>query len=163
MAFGDLGDLGGHFRLGAVGQTSRLHVGAGDVDLYHVHSGGGQLGAHFAVLLGSVARDVGDDGKTLSLEPGQLLGDESVHAGVLKPHRIQHPQRGLGDTGGGIAVAGQGGQALDGDAPQTGDIKKFPVLPAEAKGAGGHGDGVFQVHPGQLYSHISHSRPPPQR
>ena len=47
--------------------------------------------------------------------------------------------------GAGCPPAGWEGQALAADAPQLAEIVKLAVLPAEAEGAGGHHNGVFQA------------------
>ena len=165
MGLGHLGDLGGQLRPGAVGQTARLYVGAGDVHFDHVHPGPGQLLAHDAILLRGVAGDVGDDLYVEVAQEGQLLGNKGVHAGVLQPHGVEDAHGGLGDAGGGVALAGVQGQALGADTAQLAQVIKLAVLPAKAKGARGHHHRVLHGHPRQIDGEVDllvrHSSPPP--
>ena len=57
---------------------------------------------------------------------------------------------GVSAMGGGIALPGLGREPLDTDGPQLAQVKKLSVFPAEAEGAGGDHDGVFQLHPASV-------------
>ena len=91
------------------------------------------------------------------------MGNEGVHTGVLKPHGVEDAHGGLGDPGGWVTLSGQRGETFDTDGPQLAQIEKLAVLPAEAEGAGGDYNGVFEDHSGQIYPQVSHSSPPPWR
>ena len=108
------------------------------------------LGAALHVLVHGEAADVVDDGFRVDLpQPGQLLRQHPVDAGVLEPHGVEHPALGLGDAGGGVAEPGLPCGALDADSPQAVDVIPLGELVAEAEGAAGGDDGVLQPDPAE--------------
>ena len=165
MLFCRLSNLGGQLGPGAVGQPPRLHVGAGDIHLDHIHPGLRQLLTHDAVLLRGISGDIGDHFRIKCSQEGQLLLDKGVHAGIFQPHRVEDAHGGLGNAGGGVAASGVEGQPLGTDAAQLPQVVKLAVLPAKAEGARGHNYGIFQRHPRQLHLHVHvrHPSPPPPR
>ena len=165
MSLGHLGDFGGQFRPGAVGQSPRLHIGAGDVHLDQVHPGLGQLFTHDAVFLGGVPRDVGDHLHVILPQEGELRLHKGVHPRVLEAHRVENAHGSLCDSGARVALPAVEGQALGADGTQFAQVIERPVLPAEAEGPRGHAHRVFQSHPSQLHPHIHirHPNPPPWR
>ena len=94
-----------------------------------------------------------------SLLPGQVVLNKVVHPGVLQPHGVEHPSRGLRHPGRRVAGPLLDGDALAGDAPQSGQGVEFAILPAKAKGAGGGDQGVVKLHPSHRYAQISHRLP----
>ena len=120
-----------------------LDVGAGDVEFDQIHRAVPQAFGHFAVFLQAMARDVRDHRRTLSLEPGQVGGQEHLHPGILEPHAVEHTGGGLRDPGGQVPLPFAERRPLARDAAQRRDRIKFVIFHAVAEGTGRGNDGVF--------------------
>ena len=90
-----------------------------------------------------MARDVRDHRRTLSLEPGQVGGQEHLHPGILEPHAVEHTGGGLRDPGGQVPLPFAERRPLARDAAQRRDRIKFVIFHAVAEGTGRGNDGVF--------------------
>ena len=123
-----------------------MYVGAGDVDLQPAYLFlRRQQGAGLGVFLHREAAHVGHDRLVEHLpQPGQLLGDDGVRAGILQPHGVQQPAVVLRDAGGGVAEPGLAGGALEGEGAQHVDVVELRELIAVAEGTAGGDDGVIQ-------------------
>ena len=74
-----------------------------------------------------------------------------VHAGILQAHGVEHAAGGFRHTGRRVAGALLDGDALAGDASQSGQGVKLVVLVAKAKGARGGDEGVLKLHAGYCH------------
>ena len=90
------------------------------------------------------------------LHPGQLLANDALHAGILKPHGVEHSPGGFGDAGGGVAEPGLPGGALEGEGPQAVDVVKLRELPPVAESSAGGDHRVVQPDAGEGHPRIYH-------
>ena len=123
-----------------------MDVGAGDVHLEPANLRTGvELLADLDVFIERKAADICHDGLAENArELGKLLGDDRVHAGILKPHGVEHTALHLGDARLGIAEAGLARRALKGERAETVDIVKLREFVSVAKGAARGDDGVIE-------------------
>ena len=148
----------GGVRRRAEGGSAAVDVGAGDVDLdpAHLHFIV-QPAADLGVLVDGKAADVRHHRLAEDLlQPGQLMGNHRVDAGVLQSHGVQQTAGVLRDTGGGVAEAGLAGRPLEGEGAQYIDVVELGKFLPEAEGAAGGDNGVVQRETAEGHRGIHH-------
>ena len=102
--------LGGarHFPDGLGADAERhapaLYVGAGDVELDEIDEPV-EPRANLRIVLDGAARDVGKDAR-FTLQPGKVVFEKGVDAGILQPDGVQNDAAPLRDARHGVAEAG---------------------------------------------------------
>ena len=123
-----------------------MDVGAGDVHLEPADLRAGvKLLADLDIFIERKAADVRHDGLAEhARELRKLLGDDRVHAGVLKTHGVEHTALHLSDARLGIAKARIARRSLKGERAEAVDIVEFCELVAVAEGTARGNDGVIE-------------------
>ena len=87
---------------------------------------------------------------------GELLRDDLLHTGVLKPDGVDHTRGALGDARRGIAEAGLKGRALEGKRTENVDVVKLGKFIAEAERAAGGDDRIVDLNTRKIYLQLFH-------
>ena len=123
-----------------------MDIGARDVHLEPADLRAGvELLADLDVFIERKAADIRHDGLAENArELGKLLGDDRVHAGVLKTHGVEHTALHLSDARLGIAKARIARRSLKGERAEAIDIVEFCELVAVAEGTARGNNGVIE-------------------
>ena len=89
-------------------------------------------------------------------QPGQLLCNDGVHAGVLQPHGVQQTACVLRDAGRWIAEPGLPRGPFEGEGSQQVDIVQLRKFIAVPEGTAGGDDGVVQRQAAESHLCIHH-------
>ena len=138
-------------RLLAEGNGSLLHVGAGNIDLQHVHGRIRKALHHFQIIFHCFAADIDDHLRVILLQKGQIPLHKHINAGVLQADGIEHTAVDLRHSGGGIAGPGHIGHTLCHHSAQAVQIHKLAVFHAGAKGTGCGHDRIFQFDSSKIH------------
>ena len=121
----DTVSIGMRVRILPEGQKSRVHIGAGDVDLHHVDGLVLKPLHHCQVLLRRVAAHIHDDLCIKLLQIGDIPLAEQLNPRVLQADGVHHTAVHFRHTGRRVAAPGHVCHALCGHSSQTVQIHEF--------------------------------------